>query len=212
MKCTLTNNTQNRTLPHQRNRNRSVTEHTIRHAASEREHERCRPQQFIYARAAGDVQADSPASEAGAGEGEGGAGEGQQGSHEEEVVEGGSGAGVPVIKPAPVYNKEGVVVEVTQDIVDAVDKFTPPAGFVRKGSRDKSYMYSVGVYVEHTESRRTDHKYYCLAHSKCRRSSKVIPCKRGDRSNVNTHLKTAHNMQGTAAVVKAGNKQSYIYL
>jgi len=162
--------------------------------------------------AAGDVQADSPAAEAGVGEGEGGAGEGQEGSHEVEVVAGGSGGGVPVIKPAPVYNKEGVVVEVTQDIVDAVDKFTPPAGFVRKGSRDKSYMYSVGVYVEHTESRRTDHKYYCLAHSKCRRSSKVIPCKRGDRSNVNTHLKTAHNMQGTAAVVKAGNKQSYIYL
>ena len=83
--------------------------------------------------AAGDVQADSPAAEAGIGEGEGGAGEGQQGSHEEEVVEGGSGAGVPVIKPAPVYNKEGVVVEVTQDIVDAVDKFTPPAGFCEKG-------------------------------------------------------------------------------
>ena len=50
------------------------------------------------------------------------------------------------MKPAPVYNKEGVVVEVTQDIVDAVDKFTPPAGFVRKDSRDKSYMFSVGVY------------------------------------------------------------------
>ena len=61
--------------------------------------------------AAGDVQAYSPAAEAGVGEGEGGAGEGQQGSHEEDVVEGGSGAGVPVIKPAPVYNKEGVVVE-----------------------------------------------------------------------------------------------------
>ena len=56
------------------------------------------------------VQAVSPAAEAGVGEGEGGAGEGQQGSHEEEVVEGGIGAGVPVIKPAPVYNKEGVVV------------------------------------------------------------------------------------------------------
>ena len=37
----------------------------------------------------------------------------------------------------------------------------------------------------------------------------MITCERGDRSNVNTHhLKTAHNMQGTAAVVKAGNKQS----
>ena len=92
---------------------------------------------------AGDVQTDSHAAEAGAGAGE----EHEEHSHEVEVVEGGSGAGIPVIKPALVYNKQGGVVEVTQDIVDAVDKFTPPTGFVKKGSRDKSYMYSVGVYV-----------------------------------------------------------------
>ena len=108
MKCTLTNNTQNRTLPHQRNRNRSVTEHTIRHAASEREHERCRLQQFIYARSRRRCSGRLARGGGGVGEGEGGAGEGQQGSHEDEVVEGGSGAGVPVIKPAPVYNKEGL--------------------------------------------------------------------------------------------------------
>ena len=55
------------------------------------------------------------AAEAGAGVGE----EHEENSNEVEV-EGGSGAGVPVIKPAPVYNKQGGVVEVTQDIVDAV--------------------------------------------------------------------------------------------
>ena len=81
--------------------------------------------------AASEVQADSHAAEAGVGEGEGGAGEGQEGSHDVEVVAGGSGGGVPVIKPAPVYNKKGEVVQVAQD-VDAVDRFTAPAGFVTK--------------------------------------------------------------------------------
>ena len=45
---------------------------------------------------------------------------------------GGNGGGVPVIKPVPVYNKNGEVVEVAQDVVDAVDRFTAPAGFVKK--------------------------------------------------------------------------------
>ena len=81
--------------------------------------------------AASEVQADSHAAEAGVGEGEGGAGEGQEGSHEVEVA-GGSGGGAPVIKPAPVYNKKGEVVEVAQDVVDAVDRFTAPAAFVKK--------------------------------------------------------------------------------
>ena len=44
----------------------------------------------------GDVQTDSHTAEAGAGAGE----EHEEDSHEVEVVEGGSGAGVPVIKPA----------------------------------------------------------------------------------------------------------------
>ena len=91
--------------------------------------------------AAGDVQADSPAAEAGVGEGEGGAGEGQEGSHEVEVVAGGSGGGVPVIKPPPVYNKKGEVVEVAQDVVDAVDRFTAPAGFVKKCASTETRGY-----------------------------------------------------------------------
>ena len=160
--------------------------------------------------AAGDAQADSTAAEAGVGEGEGGTGEGQQGSHEEEVVEGGSGSGVPVNKPAPVYNKEGVVVEVTQDVVDAVDKFTPPAGFVRKGSRDKSYMYSVGVYVEHTESRRTDHKYYCLAHSKVLELEGDSLQKRGPQQRQHPPEDSAQHAGDGCS--REGGKQAVIHL
>ena len=75
---------------------------------------------------AGNVQTDSHVAEAGAGAGE----EHEEDSHEVEVIQGGSGAGAPVIKPAPADNKQGGLVEVTQDIVDAVDKFTLPPGFV----------------------------------------------------------------------------------
>ena len=94
--------------------------------------------------AASEVQADSHAAEAGVGEG--GAGEGQEGSHEVEVVAGGSGGGVPVIKPAPVYNKKGEVVEVAQDVVDAVDRFTAPAGFVKKCASTETRAGTGGSY------------------------------------------------------------------
>ena len=94
--------------------------------------------------AASEVQADSHAAEAGVGEG--GAGEGQEGSHEVEVVAGGSGGGVPVIKPPPVYNKKGEVVEVAQDVVDAVDRFTAPAGFVKKCASTETRAGTGGSY------------------------------------------------------------------
>ena len=99
--------------------------------------------------AAGETQASSHAAEAGVGEGSAGAGQGD--SPEVEVVAGDSAGGVPVILPAPVYNKKGEVVEVDRGVVDAVDRFHAPADFVRKGSRDKSFMYSLGVYVENTD-------------------------------------------------------------
>ena len=156
--------------------------------------------------AAGETQASSHAAEAGVGEGSAGAGQGD--SPEVEVVAGDSAGGVPVILPAPVYNKKEEVVEVDRGVVDAVDRFRAPADFVRKGSRDKSFMYSLVVYVENTDPGRKNHKFYCLANADCRRKTKVVPCTNGDRSNVNTHLKSAHNMQGTAGVVKARKKQA----
>ena len=96
--------------------------------------------------AASEVQADSHAAEAAVGEGEGGAGEVQEGSHQVEVVAGGSGGGVPVIKPAPVYNKKGEVVEVAQDVVDAVDRFAAPAGFVKKCASTQTRAGTGGNY------------------------------------------------------------------
>ena len=140
-----------------------------------------------------------------AGEDQGGASGERQDSPDVEVVEGSQGRGVPVIKPALVYTKKGEVVEVDQKVLDDVDRFCPPVGFVRKGSREDSSMYSLGVYVEETGG--INHKYLCMADPACRRAKKMIPCKNGDRSNVNTHLKRHHEMQGTGGVKKEAQKQ-----
>ena len=78
---------------------------------------------------------------------------------------------MPVIKPALIYTKQGEVVEVDQKIVEAVDGFSVPDGFVRKGSREQSYMYSLGVYCEETEG--VNHKYFCLAGSKGRKTKRA---------------------------------------
>lgn len=122
-----------------------------------------------------------------------------------EVIEGGERKSVAVIQPAIVYTKKGDVVEVEQKVVEAVDGFRVPDGFVRKGSREQSFMYSLGVYVEQQGG--VDHKYFCLADAACRRSKKMVPCKKGDRSNVNTHLKTKHGLQGTGGLRKDTKKQ-----
>lgn len=141
-------------------------------------------------------------------------GEDQRGTPEEhedsrdvEVVEGGGkGGGVPVIiEPALVYTKKGEVVEVDQNIVGAVDLFRAPDGFVRKGRREQSFMYSLGVYVEEKEG--GNHRYFCMADAACRRAMKVVPCRKGDRSNVNTHLKSKHGLQGSGGVKKEENKR-----
>lgn len=112
----------------------------------------------------------------------------------------------PVIEqPALVYNKQGQVVELEADVVKAVGGFKAPDGYVRKGARDGSFMYSLGVYAEALEG--DNHKYFCLASGTCRRSKKMIPCKRGDRSNVNTHHRSAHGLQGKSGVLKTKKKK-----
>eukprot|EP00903_Cladosiphon_okamuranus_P010518 g9948.t1 len=137
-------------------------------------------------------------------------GEAEGGTSDVEAVGGGGGAttaseDAPAIEPALVYNKQGEVVELEADVVEAVDGFKVPAGYVRKGARDGSFMYSLGVYAEAQEGE--NHKYFCLASGSCRRRRKVIPCKRGDRSNVNTHHRSAHGLQGKTGVLKTEKKK-----
>lgn len=133
--------------------------------------------------------------------------EGTPGTNEQQesnVV--GSTGGVVAVSPKPVYNTNGKLLEVDAATTAAVDNFSAPAGFARKGDRFDSFMYAVGVYVEESEG--TNHKYFCLANANCRRSKKVVPRPKKDRSNVNTHLKKVHKMQGKEGAQKATNKQA----
>ena len=60
----------------------------------------------------------------------------------------------PVILPAPAYNSlTGDVYELPAETVKAVKGFPVPAGFRTEGTRDASFMYSIGVYVETTDEK-----------------------------------------------------------
>ena len=43
-----------------------------------------------------------------------------------------------------------------------------------------------------------------MADPSCRKNKTTVPCKKGDRSNVNTHHKSKHRLRGVAGAVKAG--------
>ena len=56
---------------------------------------------------------------------------------------------VRVISPAPVYKSlTGDVYELPAETIKAVDGFPVPAGFRGEGTREASFMYSIGAYVE----------------------------------------------------------------
>ena len=82
----------------------------------------------------------------------------QEGSNDtgDAVASSSSGEGVPVKHPAAVYSSPaGIELQVPDATVAAVDNFQVSSGFVRKGSRMDSYMYSLGVYVEQVSSHAT---------------------------------------------------------
>ena len=69
---------------------------------------------------------------------------------------------MPVILPAPVYNsRTGDVYELPAETIIAVDDFPVPAGFRREGTREASFMYSIGVYVEPIDEETAPCKYFC---------------------------------------------------
>ena len=56
------------------------------------------------------------------------------------------------------------------------------------------------------EGQEHKHKYFCMADATCRRNKHIVPCKDGDRSNVNTHHRLKHKLCGAASVVEAVKK------
>eukprot|EP00903_Cladosiphon_okamuranus_P013418 g12500.t2 len=117
-----------------------------------------------------------------------------------------SSEGLPLKHPATVYSSPaGIELDIPAATVTAVDTFQVPSGFVRMGYRNDSFMYSLGVYAEQIGG--NQHKFFCLASHECRRKKKTVPCTRGDRSNVNSHLKKVHSMQGRGGLKKQSTRK-----
>ena len=79
-----------------------------------------------------------------------------------------------VITPAPVYVK-GEVYVLPADIVQAVDDFKVPDGYRREGSRERSFMYPLGLYVVPLAEEDHKHKYFCMADPACRKNNTTVP-------------------------------------
>ena len=75
---------------------------------------------------------------------------------------------VLVITPALVYVMKGEAYVLPADVAQAVDDFKVPDGYSREGCGERSFMYSLGVYV--VPSAEEDHKpkYFCMADPSCR--------------------------------------------
>ena len=55
---------------------------------------------------------------------------------------------VLVIKAQPIFNLRGQEYELPPEVIDAVDDFVVPKGYQRSGSRESSFMYALGVYLQ----------------------------------------------------------------
>ena len=80
-----------------------------------------------------------------------------------------------VISPALVYDMKEEVHVLPADIVQAVGDFKVPDGLRREGSRERSFMYSLGVYVVPLAEEDHKHKCFCMADPVCRNNKTTVP-------------------------------------
>lgn len=120
-----------------------------------------------------------------------------------------------IIEPALVLDsKTGAVYELPSEIIAAIEAFKAPEGFEVEGTRETSFLYSLGIYIKPIGLRpgqKYRGQFFCKASSSCRRDKKMIPCANGDRSNVNKHLLKSHGLRGeSGAKRKATRDESVI--
>ena len=97
-----------------------------------------------------------------------------------------------VILPKSVFTRSGTVYQVPDATTKAVDDFEAPSGYRRDGARESSFMYSLGFFLRPLDTKDPECKYFYLADAKCRSAKTAIPCRSGDRGNVNKHHKKNH--------------------
>ena len=92
-----------------------------------------------------------------------------------EVIEVDGNKAVLAITPALVHDRSLL----PADIVKAVDDFKVPEGYRKEGCRERSFMYSLGVYVVPLAEEDHKHEYFCTADPSCRKNKATAPCKKG---------------------------------
>ncbi|CAN0267242.1 unnamed protein product, partial [Ectocarpus sp. 4 AP-2014] len=117
-----------------------------------------------------------------------------------------SGAGAPqqsvnTKRPAPIFLVKGgdeyVVPEATKN---AISSYAVPEGFQQEGAREDSFMFSLGIYcvpigVVRRSSAENKAFFKCMVGA-CIKSGKTVPCKKGNKSNVNKHFREKHDLRG----------------
>ncbi|CAM9557121.1 unnamed protein product, partial [Ascophyllum nodosum] len=104
------------------------------------------------------------------------------------------------VEPAKVYNSTtGDLYDVSADTIAAINGFEAPSGFQEEGSREQSFLYSLGNYIKPIgveEGGQYTGKFFCQVTKACRSANKIVPCKQGKRSNVNKHMLNKHSLRG----------------
>lgn len=103
---------------------------------------------------------------------------------------------VRLLEAAPVYRTNGNEYTVPPETIAAIESFRAPDGYRQSGSREDSYMYSVGNFTKPVDSKNKTGKFHCQASKSCRINQKTIACKNMSRSNVNKHMKEVHGLVG----------------
>ena len=89
--------------------------------------------------------------------------------------------------------------DVSADTIAAINGFEAPSGFQEEGSREQSFLYSLGNYIKPIgveEGGQYTGKFFCQVTKACRSANKIVPCKQGKRSNVNKHMLNKHSLRG----------------
>ena len=104
------------------------------------------------------------------------------------------------VEPAKVYNSTtGDLYDVSADTIAAINGFEAPSGFQEEGSREQSFLCSLGNYIKPIgveEGGQYTGKFFCQVTKACRSANKIVPCKQGKRSNVNKHMLNKHSLRG----------------
>ena len=95
-----------------------------------------------------------------------------------EVIEVDDSKAVLVVSPALVYDMKGEVYALPAIIVQAVDHFTVPGDYRGEGSRERSFMYSLEVYIVPLEEEDDKHKYSCLVDTRAAKTRWRLPTKK----------------------------------